>query len=383
MKLLRQLQNLLRFIRALALVLCIDRKRTVAHPKKILVVQMAKLGDMVCTTPVFRAVKRASPDTKLVVIGDAINSHVVAGNPDIDRYIIGKDIPEVIRQVKEERPDFACVMGPDFGNLLIPIFAGVRSIAAFKVSGGKSSETRTYKLLLPFVHTVPYVFGSYVSRALLRLLEPAGIVSDDTRKHLYFTDEAKQKIDALYTENGITPDDFVVGISPTAGHRTKQWAPEYFARVADYLHERHKATVIIIGGPADTAEGEAMRAALQSAKVVYTVGRLNIDELKALISRLGFFMSVDTGPIYIAEAFDVPTIDIAGPIDVNEQPPRGPLHKNVTPQSGKKLLFAMNVRDYDYAEVRREVDSMTPDMVIETFEELYPVIEERRKHGRT
>lgn len=381
MKFIRQMQNLLLFLRALLLVVFRSRKQQVRAPKKILIVQMAKLGDMVCTTPVFRAIKNALPDTKVIVIGDGINSHVLAGNPDVDRYIVGKNIADVIREVKAEKPDFACVMGPDFGNILIPVFAGVRSIAAFKVSGGKSSETRTYKMLLPFVHTVPYVFGTYVSRALLRLLEPAGIVSEDTRKHLFFTEAARKKLDELFVVNEITKRDLVVGISPTAGHRTKQWAPQNFAKVADYLAERHEAKLVIIGGPADGAEGEAMKAALRST-VVNTVGTLNIDELKALIDRLDLFMSVDTGPIYIAEAFDVPTIDIAGPIDVNEQPPRGPLHKNVTPKSGKKLLFAMNVRDYDYEEVRREVDSMTPEMVVETFEELYPVIEARR-HGRT
>ena len=33
------------------------------------------------------------------------------------------------------------------------------------------------------------------------------------------------------------------------------------------------------------------------------------------------FISVDTGPIYIAEAFNVPTVDIVGPVDENVQPP--------------------------------------------------------------
>ena len=56
---------------------------------------------------------------------------------------------------------------------------------------------------------------------------------------------------------------------------------------------------------------------------VNTDGLFSLDELKALIQRLSLFISVDTGPIYIAEAFDVPTIDIIGPMDENEQPPRG------------------------------------------------------------
>jgi len=44
---------------------------------------------------------------------------------------------------------------------------------------------------------------------------------------------------------------------------------------------------------------------------------------------MSLYVSADTGPIYIAEAFNVPTIDITGPVNENEQPPQGEKHKIV------------------------------------------------------
>lgn len=377
MKNVTQMRNLLLFVCAFFLVILWDRKQNVKNPKKILIVQLAKLGDMVCTTPMFRAVKETYPSTRVIVMGDGINQHIVSGNPDIDRYIIFDDkrFFRAVWEVRKEHPDFVAITAPDFGGLLIAIFGGVRAISSFKIYGGKTNETRTYTMLQKFVYSTPYYFGTYVSQALVRLLEPAGIVSDKTKKYLYFTDESKKKIEDIFSSNNIRSRDLVIGISPTAGHRTKEWPADRFAKVADYTSKKYGVKIVIIGGPGDKKEGNAMESALSSGtKFINTVGELNIDELKALISKLDLFMSVDTGPIYIAEAFGVATIDVAGPIDVNEQPPRGAIHKNVVPKSGKKLLFAMNVREYNFDEVRREVESVTPEMVIEKFKELYPLI---------
>ena len=104
----------------------------------------------------------------------------------------------------------------------------------------------------------------------------------------------------------------------------------------------------------------------QNKKFTYidSTGKLDIDTLKAVISKLNMFISVDTGPIYIAEAFNIPTIDITGPIDEREQPPRGEFHRNVIPPDRKKPeLFVLNARSYNREEVLRQIESITPALV--------------------
>ena len=83
---------------------------------------------------------------------------------------------------------------------------------------------------------------------------------------------------------------------------------------------------------------------------------------------------MDTGPIYIAEAYGAPTIDIVGPMDDNEQPPRGEKNKIVKLEERKQpAIHIMNSSDYDYKEARRQIDGITVDMVIEKLEELAPL----------
>jgi|ERR1035437_2374680 ADP-heptose:LPS heptosyltransferase len=373
-KLVLQLRNIVFFLYALPFVIFWNRRKPIPHPQKILIVQFAKLGDMVCTTPVFHAIKKKFPQAKVFVVGDSINEKILAGNPDVDKYIVAseKNMFATAQHLRKEHFDFACTMGPTFVALLLLIFSGAKTIATYKISGGKANQTRTYKILQHFTIPIPYAFGEYLSRTHLRLLEPIGIFSEDTKKHLYITSEAQTSVEKLFTSHGVDKKDFIVGISSSAGGRNKEWPPQRFAEISNYLSKRYNATIVLIGGPNDQGVVSVMLAYLEpSVKFLNTAGMLTIEELKAIVSRINLFISVDTGPIYIAEAFDVPTIDILGPLDINEQAPRGPLHRAIVPKNMKKVLrFAMNVRNHDIDDVRKEVESITVEMVKEVIDEL-------------
>ncbi|MEK7773278.1 MAG: hypothetical protein AAB307_02935, partial [Deltaproteobacteria bacterium] len=53
----------------------------------ILVFQTAKIGDMICTTPVFREIKRAHPMIRLGVVADPVTAPLLRFNPHIDEII--------------------------------------------------------------------------------------------------------------------------------------------------------------------------------------------------------------------------------------------------------------------------------------------------------
>jgi len=211
----------------------------------------------------------------------------------------------------------------------------------------------------------------------LSLLESINIFSDNTKKHLGFSGEAKEKISEFFQEENLDlKKDFIVGISPSAGNKIKLWKAEKFAKIANYLYEKYNAKIVIIGGKGDMKETEEMLKYMnKDTFFVDTTGVFNIDELKSLVSNLSLFISVDTGPIYISEAFNVPTIDIVGPVDENDQPPIGRLHKIVKWEERKKpAMNALNARNYYYKEARKQSDNITVEMVKEKIDELMLLI---------
>ena len=62
-------------------------------PQTIGIFQMAKLGDMICTTPLIRATRNAFPTARIFVIGNALNAEVLAGNPDFSDVKIPLNLP--------------------------------------------------------------------------------------------------------------------------------------------------------------------------------------------------------------------------------------------------------------------------------------------------
>jgi len=341
---------------------------------KFLIFQRAKLGDMVCTTPMFRAVKIKYPNSKLFVMGSKVNRELLAGNPDIDEYRVYKNnFFEIIKNIKKEKIDFACVASPNSVGLAMFYLAGIPLICAPVIKNGWSPyQTWTYKLLCKLVVTKSHYMGHYASREYLKLLEPIGIFTEDTKKHLFLSEGAKNKINKFFEENNINPDaDFIIGISPSAGNKIKLWAGDKFAKLADYIYQKYKAKIIITAGSNEKRETEEMLRFLdENTKVINTTGLFNIDELKALISKLSLFISVDTGPIYLAEAFAIPTIDIIGPMDEREQPPIGPLHRIIKVPDRIPALHIMNARVYDEKEARRQIEEITVEMVIKEFNDL-------------
>jgi len=349
--------------------------KKIDNPNKVLIAQLAKIGDMVCATPMFKAVKKKYPKSKLYVLGNYLNKELLQGNLDVDKYIIfDNNIFKLIKILNKEKIDFACLTGPDFNCLATLYISGISSITAPWIKGGFSPYlTKPYRCLLKFVINKEHIMGNYAPREYLKLLEPIEILDKNTRKHLSFSGNAEDKILNFFSNNNIlTGTDFIVGIAPSAGNKIKLWQRNKFAQLADFIYKKYNAKIIIIGGQKDKQVAEEMTRFLnKDIKFIKCLGFFNLDELKALISKLTIFISVDSGPIYIAEAFNIPTIDIVGPMDDKEQPPMGKLNKIVKIEDRKHPeLHVMNSRIYNKKEAKRQISEITVDMVINKFEQL-------------
>ncbi len=67
------------------------RRKQKPEKLKILVIQTAKIGDMVCTTPVFREIKKKYPDCYLTALVTSKTKDILKNNPRIDEIILITD----------------------------------------------------------------------------------------------------------------------------------------------------------------------------------------------------------------------------------------------------------------------------------------------------
>lgn len=364
-------------------ILCVTKSimgtRRAGDVRTIAVVQLAWLGDMVCTTPLFSAIKKHIPQSRLIVVGAKRNKDLLHGHPDVDRYVSWQDdISMMKKELSTESIDAVCLATPHFLSLALFCLLKVPQIIIPIIRGGFSPyETISYKILSSFVGTkVVHTMGTYAPREYLRLLEPLGIHTEDTKKKLVYTDESANRIQKLFSEHGVGQADLKIGISPSTANKIKMWPAERFGDLADYIIKKCNARIFVFGSDSDRSDIETMCKKIQdTSKVIDLGGALSLEELKACIDKMDMFISVDTGPIYIAEAFEVPTVDIVGPMDEREQPPQGKIHKIVvSPYRKEPIIHIMNARVYDKELARKSVHDISVDMVKEAVDSLYTVI---------
>ena len=142
----RQVEN------AVLLAICYAKKlvygranRVPSEILSILVVQTAKLGDMVCSTPVFHAIRQRFPEARMVVLGDSVGKEVLKDNPDVDDYILDIKNPLALSRVlRRQRFAASIILVPDSKALAAAYLAGIPFIAASRIEGGFCPwQTRT------------------------------------------------------------------------------------------------------------------------------------------------------------------------------------------------------------------------------------------------
>jgi ADP-heptose:LPS heptosyltransferase len=339
--------------------------------RSVLVIPASKLGDLICTTPVFRALKKSTSRPIVHVAAAPLYRELLAGNTDVDVFHEwnDNDIFKMIQLVRAAHVDTVVIPSPYFIAAAVCFLAGVNSISVPQVVNGYSPfQTRAYRAILPLLTVMPHHMGTYVPREYLRLLEPMGIHSTDTTKQLAFSDQAQRAVENDMAKVGfVLGTDLIVGISVTAGNKIKEWGTKKFAHVAQWLSDTYKARIVFIGAKGDEGDvKETIGFLRENVAYINTTGLLDFDALKALISKMDVLISVDSGSIYIAEAFGVPTVDIVGPLDEREQPPIGDKHVVVVaPDRGEPQIHIMNARIYDAVEARRQVDAISVEQVKE------------------
>lgn len=330
--------------------------RKIDGPKTVAIANFTtNIGDMIMTTPIIHAVKTAYPNARVVVIGGNKNREVLSGNPDMDMYISSAHFWTALFQLAEFKPDLGVAVNPSPHELALLYLSGACGISVFSHPSFKS---RSVSILSALAMPVAYEEGKYVPAQYLKLLEPFGIVSNNTTKHLHANVEVLEKVKTDLYKAHIPIDAFLV-LAPGAGQIFREWAPERFAEVAKYVNQTFKLGIVIAGGPGDKALAKKVMDTLPGVSV-FDATLQTIEELKATVSMAKAVVSNDSGIAYIAEAFNVPAVIIVGISDAAEHPNGSPKGYVVKPDKQEFVVRSLvsNLDMVDVESARRHLDSI-------------------------
>ena len=154
--------------------------------------------------------------------------------------------------------------------------------------------------------SVPHTVDAY-----LNALTSLGIRVQCAPK-LYVNPAVTPKVDTFLNEQGIGPEDALIGIQPGSKWPTKRWTAEGFAAVAEEIMQQPSVKVILLGDTNDKAFVEQITSRLTHQPIIGT-GQFNLQQLVGIIDRCTLLLTNDSGPMHIASALGVSTVALFGP----------------------------------------------------------------------
>lgn len=264
--------------------------------RRILVVRLGAMGDIICALPAVATLKHGIPGASVAWIIDRKWTPLLDGNPYVDRIIPVdrgslRGILSAWRELRQNRFDLAV----DFQGLIKSALAAA-SARPEKIIGFERTRERAAAW---FYSSRVNPRGAHEVDKNLELAAAAGPTSVIRQF----------SIPAGHPEGSLPREPFVLA-SPLAGWGAKQWPMESYARLGKML-EREFGLKLVLNAP---------RALAVEGAVPHVSGLPGlIDATRRAISVVG----LDSGPLHLAAALGKPGVAIYGPSDPARTGPYG------------------------------------------------------------
>ncbi len=298
------------------------------HPKRILVIRLDLIGDLVLSLTVVRALKRTYPEAEIDLLAVPSSAKVAMHDPDLAEIIAydpniwrrpkallrfrnWREALSLLRRLRARHYDLAVSVFGEWAAILSVLSSAQRRVGFRRESypgfmtdsvPGRHWDPRDHK------HEVDYC---------LELARAAGTTTspDDRAPHLYVDPQAHQDIEQLLREEGIQPDKPLIAchVSSNNGY-SKRWPIPYWATLIDRLTCEDGAQVVLTGAPGDLPLIEMVIQRMHE-RPINLAGKTSLTQLAALLQRADLLITGDSGPMHIAGAVGTSLIAIHGPTD--------------------------------------------------------------------
>jgi predicted lipopolysaccharide heptosyltransferase III len=293
-------------------------------PRRILVIKLRYIGDVVLSTPLVEALKRSIPDATIDILVNEGTEGVLQNNPYLDRIWF---VPRnggwrhllLVRALRERRYDLILDLSDGDRSAILGFLSGGRRRVGFNHEGrwrGKLyhqiASADRQKL-----HTVEYH---------RQVLGAIGCNAGRITPRLYPSERDRARASELLRKAGLGAAEPFFLLCLGARWPFKRWPVERFAELAKEIHRSFGYSLILVGGGKDKkGSDEIVLSCGPWAKSL--AGETTMLETAAVAERAKFFIGNDAGPMHVAAAMETPVVALFGPTDPRVWGPVGERHR--------------------------------------------------------
>lgn len=299
--------------------------------RRILLVRVDRIGDLVLTTPFLRNVRECFPAAEIVLLAKDFARELLLGGTCVDRIVTfdRKRQDEILHGLSSEGYDLAMDLHYDYALATARLArqAHARCSVGFDIAGRGAL----------FDVPVPARERKHFIDETLDILRALGLPSHRYPPKIHLAPSAHDGARQALSHQG-TGVRYAV-FHPGGFYPEQRWPALRFARLADLTAELG-LTPVFVGGKEDDVLVRGIVGSM-TTKAASLCGQ-SIGLSAAAIAHATLFIGNNSGPLHIAGALNIPSVSTMGPTDAVRFWP-------VSPQAS--VLRAARVEDISVEEM--------------------------------
>lgn len=278
--------------------------------RRILVVRLNNIGDVVMLGPALRAVRAALPGAEVTLLAAPAGALAAPMLPWVDEVLVHRAIWQdasgamaldpgresaLAAELRSRRFDAALIFTSFSQSPYPPAYACY--LAGIPIRVGQSKEFGG-SVLSRWVRPLPD--GVHQVDRNLHLLESIGFAAAGRHLELRVPAGASARADELLRAEGIDPEAPFLVVAPGASCAARRYDPARFAAAVRLLDDRAGMPIVVVGSERERELAAPIGAGTAARSLV---GRTSIPELTAILRRARLVLANDSGPMHLADAF--------------------------------------------------------------------------------
>ena len=283
---------------------------------------MRNIGDVLLTTPVFSNLREFFPEARICALVNSGTDAMLAGNPAIDQVFVYersvKSAPLLSRisrelrflnNLRSERFEMVINLTEGDRGAIVALASGARyRIGVAALGRGFPGKDRIFTTLAP-----PLPASAHTVDQNLELLVAAGIPVTHKRVSFYYSDYDQAEVKKRLSDNGVRPHGYF------HAHIVSRWMFKSMpaataALLIDLASAKSGLPAVLTAAPVEKelAYLKTVISACNSSPIDLG-GQLSLKQMGALTANAPFFVGVDSAPMHMAAALDIPVFGVFGP----------------------------------------------------------------------
>ncbi|MEC9491607.1 glycosyltransferase family 9 protein [Flexistipes sp.] len=299
---------------------------------KILLIQLRRIGDVMMCTPAVRSVRKAYPDAVIHFLTEPPADQILQYNPHIDKLITFKKNKSTFEKIK-----MILRLRNEKYDMVID-FHSNPTTGWFSLLSGSKKRIGEYHKARRFLYTKTAKPGKYkyAGYAKFSFLETVCITPDFGKIEFFISEKERVAASNLLSTLGAQKNDRLITVSPVSRQPYKVWPLDRFAKVCDYIIEKHNAKILFIYGPGEEHFVEDVKSMMNN-DTLPLYPPISLAETRAVFEKAVMHIGNDNGPMHIAISSGIPTVAVFGkPSAAGWTPPNSNINIGIDHDPGCK-----------------------------------------------